>query len=105
MRYVAVLPTRNQPELFTVIADDALNFALQRHIYTDTQPDCYSFLGHQRRVTEVELMKKFGVAPVYAAVAQHTFLTAHLRGANRYKNVCRSRRRVAKPGYRPGRQP
>jgi hypothetical protein len=59
----------NQPRLFTVIAVDALNFSLQRHIYTDAQSDYYSFPDHQPRVTEVELMKKFGVAPVYAAVA------------------------------------
>jgi hypothetical protein len=96
------LRLENQPELFTVITVGALNFSLQRHIYTDAQPDCYSFPDDQPRGTEVDLMKKFGVS---AAVAQRTFLTARLRGADRHQNVCRSGRRVAKPGHKPARQP
>ena len=75
----------NQPELFAIIAGDALNFLLQRHIETDAQPASYSFPDHQPRVTKVELMKKFGVSPVYAAVAQHTFFTAHLRALTEIK--------------------
>jgi hypothetical protein len=96
------LRLENQPKLFTVIAVDALNFSFQHHIYTDAQPNCYSLPDDQQRVTGVELIKKFGV---YAAVTQHTFLTAHLRGADRHQNVCRCGRRVAKPGHRPARQP
>jgi hypothetical protein len=55
----------NQPDLFTAIAVDALDdadaFSLQRHIYTDAQPNRYSFADSQPRVTEAELMKELGV--------------------------------------------
>jgi len=41
--------------------DDQAGFTLDRHIFTDAQPDRYEFADDCPRVTEAELMKELGL--------------------------------------------
>ncbi|MDE2852030.1 MAG: GFA family protein [Acidobacteriota bacterium] len=54
-----------EPEGMLIVSvdaiDDAADFALDRHIYSDAKPERYDFADDRPRVTEAELMKELGL--------------------------------------------
>lgn len=54
-----------EPEGMLIVSVDALedagDFTLDRHIYSDARPDRYDFADDCPRVTEAELMKELGL--------------------------------------------
>lgn len=57
----------NQPETMLVVSVESLDepgdIKLTQHIFADQQPERYAFADNERRLSEAEVLREFGVMP------------------------------------------